>query len=112
MVKEEERLILNDWAAERIAKLIPHIRIHFGKLSAGIHPWIKPVARSSKRIPAPVFVSRTMKSVRSALSYYVNDSAGVASEFGVEVISNDAELLRRIRVRTKCRASLQFESGN
>src|SRR4029079_17668960 len=85
VIKEKEGLVLDDWTADGITKLITHVRILlFHRASQRIGIVIEPVARPAKRIPAPEPVGVSMEAVGATLRYYVNDGSRITSIFGSE----------------------------
>src|SRR6185369_6244993 len=91
VIKEKEGLVLDDWTADGITKLITHVRILlFHRASQRIGIVVEPISRAAKRIPAPEPVGVSMEAVGAALRYYINDSAGISSILRRERVGDDA----------------------
>src|ERR1700675_3396921 len=97
LVEEEEGLVLEDWSAHGIPKLITHVRV----LRAGIGavPGVEPVPSSSNILVTAKPVSVEVKLVGSAFGHDVDDCSRVAAVFGVEVVRHNTKFLGVFRIR-------------
>src|SRR6185312_15153864 len=85
MIEEKESLVLDDWTANGITKLITHVGILlFHRAGQRIGIVVEPISRAAERIPAPEPVGVSMEAVGAALRYYVNDGSRITSIFGSE----------------------------
>src|SRR6185369_6883356 len=103
VIKEKESLVLDDWTADGIAKLITHVRILlFHRASQRIGIVVEPISRAAKRIPPSKPVGIAMKTIGPALRDYINDSAGISPILRRERVRDDAELFGGFRIRSQC----------
>ena len=101
LIEEKESLVLDYRTTDRISEQIAHIRVHLRMIPVDIDRRIKPVASPSKCVPAPKFVSPAVELVASTLGHHINNGACVPPIFRIEVVGDDAEFLRGIRVGTE-----------
>src|SRR6185369_14096032 len=103
VIKEKESLVLDDWTADGITKLITHVRILlFHRAGQRIGIVVEPISRAAKRIPSSKPVGIAMKAIGPALRYYVNDGSRITSIFGSERVRDDAEFFGGFRICSQC----------
>src|SRR6185369_186827 len=102
VIKEKESLVLDDWTADGITKLITHVRILlFHRAGQRIGIVVEPISCAAKRIPPSKPVGIAMKTIGPALRYYINDSAGISSILRRERVRYDAEFFGGFRIRSQ-----------
>ena len=103
VIKEKESLVLDDWTADGITKLITHVRILlFHRAGQRIGIVVEPISRAAKRIPAAKPIGIAVKAIGPTLRDYVNDSAGIPSILCRERVRDDAEFFGGFRIRSQC----------
>ena len=91
IIEEEKRFILDDRSANRKPKLVALVRVHRPCVCS--NAWIEIIASSPEAIPTPEVICIPMKLVGTAFRYYIDNRAGIAAVFGVEIVGNDTKLL-------------------
>jgi len=98
MVEEEERPVLDDRSTHRIPELVAHVGILRLRGARGWIDRIKPVASAPKAVIASKPVCVKVQAVAATLGDNVDDRARIAAVLRVEVVGDDSELLRGVRI--------------